>query len=64
MIRNELRLSFSDLQVGFRRVACPFNFVQGKVGKKLKWDPERFKNCDKGNKLLSRARRKGYELTT
>ncbi|UCG49308.1 MAG: hypothetical protein JSU94_05890 [Phycisphaerales bacterium] len=57
-------MSFSDLQVGFRRVACPFNFVQGKVGKKLKWDPERFKNCDKGNKLLSRARRKGYELTT
>ncbi len=36
----------------------------GAVGKKLKWDPatERFANCDQGNKLLARARRKGYEL--
>ena len=38
----------------------------GKVGEKLKWDPktERFTNCDEGNKLLSRPRRKGYELPT
>jgi hypothetical protein len=38
----------------------------GWVGEKLKWDPaaERFTNCDKGNKLLARARRKGYELPT
>ncbi len=36
----------------------------GRVGEKLKWDPaaERFTNCDEGNKLLSRERRKGYEL--
>ncbi len=36
----------------------------GEVGKKLQWDPvaERFTNCDAGNKLLSRPRRKGYEL--
>ena len=36
----------------------------GQVGKKLKWDPaaERFTNCDEGNALLSRPRRKGYEL--
>jgi predicted dehydrogenase len=36
----------------------------GLVGKKLKWDPatEQFTNCDKGNELLWRARRKGYEL--
>jgi hypothetical protein len=36
----------------------------GWVGKKLKWNPatERFTNCDEGNKLLARARRKGYEL--
>jgi len=38
----------------------------GWVGRKLKWDPkaERFTNCEKGNKLLARARRKGYELPT
>ena len=38
----------------------------GQVGKKLKWDPEaeRFTNCDEGNALLSRPRRKGYELHT
>jgi predicted dehydrogenase len=36
----------------------------GRVGEPLKWDPvaERFTNCDEANKLLSRPRRKGYEL--
>jgi predicted dehydrogenase len=36
----------------------------GRVGEKLRWDPaaERFTNCDEANKLLSRERRKGYEL--
>ena len=36
----------------------------GKVGEVLKWDPkkERFKNSDEGNAMLSRPRRKGYEL--
>ena len=36
----------------------------GQVGKTLKWDPatELFTNCDEGNKLLSRPRRKGWEL--
>ena len=30
----------------------------------MKWDPvaERFTNCDEGNKLLDRERRKGWEL--
>lgn len=38
----------------------------GQVGKTLNWDPEteRFTNCDEGNNLLSRPRRKGYELAT
>ena len=38
--------------------------VYGIPGEKLKWDPatERFTNSDAGNALLSRARRKGYEL--
>ena len=36
----------------------------GLVGKTLKWDPvsERFTNCAEGNTMLSRPRRKGYEL--
>jgi len=36
----------------------------GRVGEKLQWDPkqERFTNCDEGNALLDRPRRKGYEL--
>ncbi len=36
----------------------------GRVGETLRWDPgaERFTNCDEANELLSRARRKGYEL--
>jgi len=34
------------------------------VGKRVDWDPvkERFVNNDKGNEMLSRPRRKGYEL--
>lgn len=38
----------------------------GRVGEKLKWDPmaEHFTNCEKGNILLARARRRGYELPT
>ena len=36
----------------------------GRVGEKLTFDPEteRFTNCDEANKLLSRPRRKAYEL--
>ena len=36
----------------------------GLVGETLKWDPvsERFTNCDEANTMLSRRRRKGYEL--
>jgi len=36
----------------------------GRVGETLRWDPvaERFTNCDEANTMLSRARRKGYEL--
>ena len=36
----------------------------GAVGQKMIWDPkaERFTNCDAANALLSRPRRKGYEL--
>jgi len=36
----------------------------GRVGQTLKWNPksERFTNCPEGNTMLSRPRRKGYEL--
>jgi len=36
----------------------------GRVGEVLRWNPktERFTNSDEGNELLSRPRRKGYEL--
>jgi len=36
----------------------------GQVGQTLRWDPaeERFTNSDEANRLLSRPRRKGYEL--
>ena len=36
----------------------------GRVGETLRWDPEaeRFTNCEEGNALLSRPRRRGYEL--
>lgn len=36
----------------------------GRVGETLQWDPdrERFTNCDEGNAMLARPRRKGFEL--
>jgi len=36
----------------------------GHVGQPLRWDPEaeRFTNCEEGNRMLSRPRRKGFEL--
>jgi len=38
----------------------------GRVGEVLYWNPgkERFRNCPEGNAMLSRPRRKGYELPT
>ncbi len=60
----------ADIEIGLRATTLCYlvNIVRevGQVGKRLKWDPkaERFTNCDEGNALLSRARRKGYELPT
>jgi hypothetical protein len=38
----------------------------GKVGEVLQWNPKKevFRNCPEGNTMLSRPRRKGYELPT
>ena len=58
----------ADIEIGLRATTLCYlvNIVRevGKVGQALKWDPaaERFTNCDEANKLLSRPRRKGYEL--
>jgi predicted dehydrogenase len=58
----------ADIEFGQRATTLCYlvNIVRavGKVGEKLKWDPvsERLANCDEGNEMLSRPRRKGYEL--
>ena len=58
----------ADIEIGQRSSTLCYlvNIVRdiGRVGEPLKWDPaaERFTNCDEANKLLSRPRRKGYEL--
>jgi hypothetical protein len=58
----------ADIEYGQRSTTLCYlvNIVRevGRVGEALKWDPvaERFTNSDEGNKLLDRARRKGYEL--
>jgi predicted dehydrogenase len=58
----------ADIEIGQRATTLCYlvNIVRdvGRVGEPLRWDPaaERFTNCDEGNKLLERPRRKGYEL--
>lgn len=58
----------ADIEIGLRATTLCYlvNIVRdvGLVGQTLKWDPvaERFTNCDAGNELLDRPRRKGYEL--
>jgi len=58
----------ADIEFGQRSSTLCYlvNIVRdiGRVGEPLKWDPatERFTNCDEANKLLSRPRRKGFEL--
>ena len=58
----------ADVEIGQRGSSLCYlvNIVRdiGRVGSPLKWDPvaERFTNCDEANLLLSRPRRKGYEL--
>ena len=58
----------ADVEIGHRAntLCCLVNIVRevGRVGEPLLWDAaaERFTNSDDANKLLSRPRRKGYEL--
>ena len=58
----------ADIEIGQRSSTLCYlvNIARdvGHVGKVLQWDPvaEKFKNCDEGNRMLSRPRREGYEL--
>jgi len=58
----------ADVEIGQRSSTLCYlvNIVRdvGRVGEKLQWDPkaERFTNCDEANAMLSRPRRKAYEL--
>ncbi len=58
----------ADIEIGLRATTLCYlvNIARdvGRVGEVLHWDPvaERFTNCDEANKLLTRPRRKGYEL--
>ena len=58
----------ADVEIGHRSVSVGhiINIVRriGAVGEVLKWDPaaEHFTNSERGNALLDRPRRKGWEL--
>lgn len=57
----------ADAETGHRATTvCQLIHICRKLGRKLRWDPqaERFLGDDEANKLLSRPRRKGYELPT
>ncbi|MDR3234345.1 MAG: Gfo/Idh/MocA family oxidoreductase, partial [Planctomycetaceae bacterium] len=62
------KLANADIEIGQRgHTLCELvNIVRAtaEVGKVIGWDSvkERFTNNDKGNEMLSRPRRKGYEL--
>jgi len=55
----------SDAETGHRATTiCHLINICRKLGRKLQWDPkvEKFVNDEAANKLISRPRRKGYEL--
>jgi predicted dehydrogenase len=55
----------SDVEIGHRSVSlCHLVNLTRVFGRKLQWDPakEQFIGDDEANKLVSRPRRKGYEL--
>jgi len=55
----------ADVEIGHRATTvCHLVNICRDAGRKLKWDPvaEKFDGDDEANKMLSRPRRKGYEL--
>jgi len=55
----------ADVEIGHRStIVCHLVNICRELGRKLRWDPrrERFIGDEEANRLLSRPRRKGYEL--
>lgn len=55
----------ADVEIGHRSIAVAHLLnITREVGRRLKWDPvaEQFPGDDEANRLLTRPRRKGYEL--
>ena len=55
----------ADVEIGHRSVSiCHLAIITRELNRRLKWNPEaeRFIGDEEGNALLSRPRRKGYEL--
>ena len=68
-MRREMMDAFdaanADAEVGHRATTiCHLASICRQLGRKLQWDPkaERFIDDDQANQLISRPRRKGYEL--
>jgi hypothetical protein len=59
------KLPLADVEIGHRSVTvCHLANITRRLGRKLRWDSqaERFIGDEEANGLLSRPRRKGYEL--
>lgn len=59
------QLPNADVEIGHRSVSvCHLANIARELGRRLQWDPEKevFANDDEANSLVSRPRRKGYEL--
>ncbi|MCA9075998.1 MAG: Gfo/Idh/MocA family oxidoreductase [Planctomycetaceae bacterium] len=57
----------ADVEIGHRSISiCHLVNITRELGRKLQWDPDReqFEGDDEANALLTRPRRKGYELPT
>ena len=55
----------ADVEIGHRSISiCHLANITRQLGQRLQWDPakEQFVGDDEANKLVNRARRKGYEL--
>ncbi len=65
-VRNRKKPN-ADVEIGHRSTTvCHMVNLCRQVGRRLRWDPvaERFIDDEQANKLLSRPRRRGYELPT
>jgi hypothetical protein len=59
------KMPLADVEIGHRSVSvCHLVNITRQLGRNLKWDPEseRFAGDAEANALVTRARRKGYEL--